>query len=57
MRAFYENRIYKNKLPVYVNTNSGFSFLAHWHTDVEMLFVMEGQIRLGINQEVRFYQR
>lgn len=53
MRAFYENRIYKNKLPVYVNTNSGFSFLAHWHTDVEMLFVMEGQIRLGINQEVK----
>lgn len=53
MRVFYENRSYDNKLPVHTNVTRGFSFLAHWHTDIEIIMVLKGRIQVGINQDER----
>lgn len=53
MNYFYENRFPLNKdstfMSIYQNTN--FDFLAHWHTDVEIIYVQEGQIYVSINNE------
>lgn len=51
MRAFYENRLYNNILPVHANTARSFSFLAHWHTDIEIIMVLNGRIQVGIDQD------
>ncbi|AIQ45804.1 hypothetical protein R70723_07855 [Paenibacillus sp. FSL R7-0273] len=53
MKAFYELRSYPADLPlrIYRHENKLFSFHAHWHSDIEIVFVIEGDIRFGINQE------
>lgn len=53
MRAYHENRLYSSKQPFYVSQFENFNFLAHWHTDVEVIYVCEGSIRIGINSESR----
>jgi AraC-like DNA-binding protein len=53
MRAYHENRLYSSKHPFYVSQHINFNFLAHWHTDVEIIYVCEGSIRIGINSESR----
>lgn len=53
MRAYHENRLYSSKHPFYVSQHENFNFLAHWHTDVEIIYVCEGSIRIGINSESR----
>jgi AraC-like DNA-binding protein len=53
MRAYHENRLYSSKHPFYVSQHENFNFLAHWHTDVEVIYVCEGSIRIGINSESR----
>lgn len=53
MRAYHENRLYSSKHPFYVSQHQNFNFLAHWHTDVELIYVCEGSIRIGINSESR----
>lgn len=53
MRAYHENRLYSSKHPFYVSQHENFNFLAHWHTDVEVIYVCKGSIRIGINSESR----
>jgi AraC-type DNA-binding domain-containing proteins len=51
MNTFLETRKYESDFPVCAFVNKDNNFLAHWHIDVEMMFVCEGSIRIGINQE------
>lgn len=53
MRGFYENRSYYSTIPVTVTKTRNMDFLAHWHTDVEIIYVCEGALRMGINKESR----
>lgn len=53
MRAFYENRHYRPDAPISVSHASDLTFLAHWHMDIELIYVREGGIRIGIDQESR----
>lgn len=53
MRAFYESRSYNPDIPVSVFKAVGMNFLAHWHTDVELVFVCDGHIRIGVNKDSR----
>lgn len=53
MKAYHEQRHYGSSLPINVMQLYNFSFLAHWHNDVELIYVKEGEIRVGINSETR----
>ena len=57
MRAFYESRSYNTEIPVYVFKAVRLNFLAHWHTDVELVYVCDGQIRIGVNKENRLLEK
>lgn len=53
MKAFHENRSYSEDIHVSINKINNLDFLAHWHVDVELIYVCEGSIRVGINNESR----
>ena len=53
MKAFFENRSYSTEIPVSASFAENMDFVAHWHTDIEMLYVCEGSIGVGINSERR----
>ena len=55
MDFFYENRVKleEKTIPMSIYENSNFTYLAHWHNDVEIGFVKEGSILVGVNNEVR----
>lgn len=53
MRAYHENRLYSSNHPFFVSQLEDLNFLAHWHTDVEVIYVCKGSIRIGINSESR----
>lgn len=53
MRAFHENRTYHSNFPFTVIVSDDIDFLAHWHNDLELVYVFEGSIRMGINSETR----
>jgi AraC-like DNA-binding protein len=53
MRAYFENRVHNSNNPVDAHYAKDFNFLAHWHIDIELVYVCEGQIRIGINKECR----
>ncbi|NQX45192.1 AraC family transcriptional regulator [Paenibacillus tritici] len=53
MRAFHENRTYGSAFPFTAFVSHNIDFLAHWHHDLEIVYVLEGSIRMGINSETR----
>lgn len=53
MRAYFEKRIHSSNNLLDSNYAKDFDFLAHWHIDVELIYVCEGEIRIGINKECR----
>lgn len=53
MHAFLETRTYQDGLPLMVMYREDNNFLAHWHIDVEMVYVCEGSIRISANDESR----
>ncbi|WP_342439654.1 AraC family transcriptional regulator [Paenibacillus sp. FSL L8-0436] len=53
MRAFHENRTYGSAFPFTAFVSANIDFLAHWHNDLEIIYVLEGSIRMGINSETR----
>jgi AraC-like DNA-binding protein len=53
MKAFHENRTYQSTFPFTVIVINDIEFLAHWHNDIEIVYVFEGSIRMGINSETR----
>ncbi|NGZ77240.1 AraC family transcriptional regulator [Saccharibacillus alkalitolerans] len=53
MRAFHEKRIYNSGLPVQISKVRSMNFLAHWHHDLEFVYVTEGSLQVGINSETR----
>ncbi|WP_195724311.1 AraC family transcriptional regulator [Paenibacillus monticola] len=56
MRAFHENRTYHSAFPFTAFKSHNIEFLAHWHHDLEIVYVIEGAVRMGINSETRILQ-
>ncbi|MEK5254777.1 AraC family transcriptional regulator [Paenibacillus sp. FSL F4-0125] len=56
MKAFHENRTYHSNFPFTVIVSDDIDFLAHWHNDLELVYVFEGSIRMGINSETRILE-
>ena len=52
MHAFHEQRTYSTEFPFHASVADGFSFHAHWHREVELMYGLEGTSRVGINAEV-----
>jgi AraC-like DNA-binding protein len=53
MKAFHENRSYHSAFPCHAFVAHNINFLAHWHSDLELLYVYEGSLRMGVNSETR----
>jgi AraC-like DNA-binding protein len=53
VKAFHEKNIYPNGFPVDIIKFNKFSFLAHWHIDIEVVHIYEGQLRMTVNSETR----
>ena len=53
MGVFHENRSYKDGINLSIGKINNLEYLAHWHMDVEIIYVCEGSIRVGINNESR----
>lgn len=57
MKAFFENRTYEDGFRVDVWHGRDMHFLAHWHRELELVFVCEGEIRIGINHEIKIMKK
>ncbi len=53
MEPFHEQRLYDTDLPVYAQKVEDNNYLAHWHRDGELAYVLSGKIRLGADRESR----
>ncbi|WP_025679586.1 AraC family transcriptional regulator [Paenibacillus massiliensis] len=53
LNVHYENRSYTGDIPLRIYKHTQFSFHAHWHTDIEFVWVREGTLRMGINGDMR----
>ena len=53
MKAFHEFRTYESSIPLSIGTINKFAFLAHWHNDVELVYVRDGELKMGVNKEIR----
>lgn len=51
MHAIFEDRYYGKTPPVVAFTSRNMHFRAHWHTDIEVLFICKGSLLVGINNE------
>lgn len=57
MLAFHEQRTYKDKLPIEVFISGELNFLAHWHTEVELIYILEGSHSVGINNQTQTLEK
>lgn len=48
MKAFHEVRSYDSDFMVWQSSYENISFLAHWHTELELIFVHSGAARLSV---------
>ena len=53
MKAFYENRKYKHGTVFFTSYVESLNFVAHWHKECEVIFVLEGEIGVGIEKDYR----
>ena len=52
MKGFWENRTYGGGLRVWVGCYENLRFLSHYHREIELIYVREGETRLGIQNRV-----
>lgn len=48
---YHENRIYESGFPINASIFHNKDFLAHWHSEIEVVLVCEGSLGMGINSE------
>ncbi len=55
MQSFYENRshIHEDHIPLSIYQQKNFIFRAHWHPELEMVYVKSGRIWVSVNNEGR----
>lgn len=50
MKAFHEVRSYKSDFMVWQSGYQNISFLAHWHQEIELIYIRSGSARFSINE-------
>lgn len=51
MKAFHEVRRYDSDFMVWHSAYENISFLAHWHKEIELIYVRSGQCRLSVSDQ------
>ena len=51
MKAFHEVRSYKSDFMVWQSDYENISFLAHWHQELELIYIRSGTARFSINDD------
>ncbi|MCM8709944.1 AraC family transcriptional regulator [Clostridium sp. SYSU_GA19001] len=54
---YHENRKYEHGFPVHATVFHNINFLAHWHSEVEVVLICEGNLGVGINSEYRILEK
>jgi AraC-like DNA-binding protein len=54
---YHENRKYEHGFPVHATVFNNINFLAHWHSEVEVVLVCEGKLGVGINSEYHVLEK
>ena len=57
MKAFYEKRKFDGDIPILFALVEDLNFVAHWHKEIEMIYVLEGEIGVGINKDCRMLEK
>ena len=57
MKAFFENVKYESNLSIDTILCNNHDFFAHWHNDIEIVYVLEGTIGIGINSEYQIFKK
>lgn len=52
MKAFHEVRSYDSDFMVWHSSYKNISFLAHWHKEIELIYIRGGSARISINDEI-----
>ncbi len=53
MNAFYESRKYNSRISIIAFQSENLDFVAHWHEEIEMVYVCEGSLGVCIQNEYR----
>ena len=51
MKAFHEVRNYGSDFMVWQSSYEDISFLAHWHQEIELIYVRSGKAHISINDD------
>ncbi|MCI8852225.1 MAG: AraC family transcriptional regulator [Lachnospiraceae bacterium] len=51
MKAFHEVRSYDSDFMVWHSAYENISFLAHWHKEIELIYIRSGQCRLTVSDQ------
>lgn len=52
MKAFHEVRNYDSDFMVWHSNYTNISFLAHWHKEIELIYIRSGSARVSINNHI-----
>lgn len=53
MKSFYQNWILDYELPLVIHHGHNLTFYAHYHSEIEFIYVESGSILVGVNEEKR----
>ena len=51
MKAFYEARMYDSYIKVWHNIYDDMRFIAHWHPEIEFIYIREGTLDVNVENE------
>ena len=51
MQAFHEIRSYESDFMVWHSSYSNISFMAHWHEEIELMYVREGSLKVTVSNQ------
>lgn len=52
MKAFHEVRTYDSELKVWHANYENIGFLAHWHKEIELIYIRKGPVSITINSKI-----
>lgn len=57
MNAYLQTRLYPSDLPVKTYYIENCNNMPHWHIDVEMILVLEGNLKVGVNDDIKILSK
>ena len=54
MLANFEKRYFKDGAKVYLGKYYDLKSMAHWHNEIELIYVRKGRLKIGVNSETYY---